>query len=101
MLGQLLPSFDHVVLTRYLNNPRAMDPARLEKVARSMIVQRGWSGVHLHVCPDPPSAWQMVQTLASPQHFICVAGSFFLAAEIREYIEASGHAAVRASFLFK
>jgi dihydrofolate synthase/folylpolyglutamate synthase len=101
MLGQLLPDYDHVVLTRFLNNPRSADPAALEKRARRMIAQEGWSHVHLHVCPDPPSAWQLVRALASPQHVVCVAGSFFLAAEVRQLVEASCHAALGASSLLR
>ena len=36
MLQQLLPHFQHVVFTRYLNNPRATDPDKLLAVAQSI-----------------------------------------------------------------
>ncbi len=93
MLAQLLPRFEHVVLTRYLNNPRAADPTEIEQQARSMARQQGWSDLRLDVCPDPHTAWRRVRALATPRHVICVTGSFFLAAEMREHLEAQGLAA--------
>jgi len=87
MLRQLLPHFQHVVLTRYLNNPRAMPPEKLWAIAQSL--QEGASRPHavLHMRPDPRAAWQLTASLLSPAHLVCITGSFFLAAEIREWVE--------------
>ncbi len=89
MLRQLLPHFEQIVVTRYMNNPRAMDPETLGKLARKLALQCSWTHVQLHVRPDPLSAWQLARTLSTPSAVVCVAGSFFLAAEIREHLEAS------------
>ncbi|MCU0958740.1 MAG: bifunctional folylpolyglutamate synthase/dihydrofolate synthase [Pirellulaceae bacterium] len=86
MLAQLLPHFDHVVLTRYVNNPRGVEPRRLYEQARALQQQQGSSRATLHQQADPESAWRLARTLISPAHLVCVTGSFFLAAEIRPFI---------------
>ena len=101
MLEQLLPGFERVVLTRYLNNPRAMDPVVLEKLARDIALNRGWSSLQLDVRQDPHAAWQSIRSQATRSHVICVAGSFFLVAEMRDYLEASGQEAAGASTSFR
>jgi dihydrofolate synthase/folylpolyglutamate synthase len=42
-----------------------------------------------HVCPDPPAAWQLARNLATPADLICIAGSIFIAAEMRAAIAAA------------
>ncbi len=101
MLSQLLPHFEDVVITRYLNNPRAMEPEAVAKLARKIALQRGRENVQLHLRPDPSSAWQLARALTTPAHVVCVAGSFFLAAEVREHLEASCQEALAASSFFK
>jgi dihydrofolate synthase/folylpolyglutamate synthase len=83
MLQRLVPAFDHLILTRYLSNPRAVPPEELAAVA-AKISQRP-----SRVCRDPAEAWQLVCALAEPDDLICVTGSFFLAAEIRQLIRAA------------
>ena len=80
MLRLLLPRFDDVILTRYLNNPRAVDVAELDAMAAEI------SPTPRHLCPDPAAAWNLVRQLATPEHLICVTGSFYLAAEMRSEI---------------
>jgi dihydrofolate synthase/folylpolyglutamate synthase len=84
MLKQLLPQFEHVVLTRYMNNPRAAAPQQLEAMVRELQIV---AGPKLHVAADPKAAWALVQTLVTPNHLVCVAGSFFLAAEMRQQMQ--------------
>ena len=69
MLEQLLPGFEHVVLTRYLNNPRAMDPVELEKLARDIAQQQGlvracdWTSVQILMPPGSESVhWRRHRT---------------------------------------
>jgi dihydrofolate synthase/folylpolyglutamate synthase len=88
MLDQLLPHFEHVVCTRYLNNPRAVDPAELARLGHEIKRAMSLSNVSIHVRPDPQSTWKLLQSLASPAHVLCVTGSFFLAAEMRQQWEA-------------
>ena len=87
MLEQLLPRFEHVVLTRYQNNPRSADPEQLAMVARSVKESQRLAAVNIHARPGPESAWRLIQSLATPTHLVCVTGSFFLAAEIRQHME--------------
>ncbi len=87
MLLQLLPHFPQVVVTRFLNNPRAMEPESVARLAQKLMSSHADLNVQLHVCPDPRSAWQWAQSLLTPEHVVCVAGSFFLAAEIRPHLE--------------
>ena len=55
MLQQLLPHFQHVVFTRYLNNPRATDPDKLLAIAQSIQQSRGLSQLTLHLPAEPGS----------------------------------------------
>ena len=82
MLSRLLAKFDHVILTRYLNNPRAVPPEELAAAAAEL------TGRQCRVCRAPADAWEQVGTLAKPEDLICVTGSFFIAAEIRHLIRA-------------
>ncbi len=97
MLEQLLPHFQHVVLTRYLNNPRATDPVKLQVSAEAIRQSRHLSQLTLHVRPDPGSAWQLIESLMSPAHLVCITGSFFLAGEARQHVEASRRVTLRSS----
>lgn len=86
MLRLLLPRFDRVVLTRFLNNPRAVEPEELLQMARTMQVEvrdQGSQSALIETQPTPLEAWQRAQKLAGEDDLICVTGSFFLAAELR------------------
>ena len=80
MLAQLLPRFDGVVLTRYLNNPRYVPVEELASLARP-------GAASLYCCETPLEAWQRIKELAMPDDLVCVTGSFFLAAEMRQAIQ--------------
>ncbi len=77
MLELLLPRFDHVLLTRYTNNPRGVPVEELRQLAVDL------SPKPIEVCSTPADAWRRARELATPDHLICVTGSFFLAAELR------------------
>lgn len=83
MLGVLLPRFETVILTRYLNNPRYVDPAELRTLAEAIAAASQGINCTIEVQPDPPAAWSAARALAGADDLICVTGSFFLAAEIR------------------
>jgi dihydrofolate synthase / folylpolyglutamate synthase len=78
MLECLLPRFEQVILTRYSNNPRAMNIAELESLVAEM------SPIARCSCPTPAVAVERALQLASPDHLVCITGSFFLAAEARQ-----------------
>ena len=77
MLQRLLGCFDEILWTRYLDNPRAVPPEDLQALAVELGSRR-WP-----IYADPAAAWEAARRLASPEDLIVVAGSFFLAAEIR------------------
>jgi dihydrofolate synthase/folylpolyglutamate synthase len=93
MLRLLLPEFDHVVLTRYVNNPRAVSVEELRSQAERIVAEQhaASSGaalrVQLHTAEHPLAAWHHAQQLAPGDALLCVAGSFFLAAELRPVIQ--------------
>ena len=78
MLRQLLPRFDTTILTQYQDNPRAVPIEELHRLVRRI------STTPVHTAADPTTAWRLARRLASPDELICVTGSFFIAAEIRE-----------------
>ena len=77
MLARLLQRFDDVVLTRYSNNTRAVEPQELAQVAREL------TGREYPVYADSSQAWDALSDRTEPDDLLCVTGSFFLAAEIR------------------
>ncbi|HLJ09624.1 MAG TPA: folylpolyglutamate synthase/dihydrofolate synthase family protein [Planctomycetaceae bacterium] len=80
MLRQLLPRFDTVVLTCFQNNPRHVPVETLVGMAQGLTEQR------VHAAGEPAAAWKLARRFASPDDLICVTGSFFIAADMRELI---------------
>ena len=83
MLAELLPRFDEVIFTRYHSNPRGVPIEELAALAAEL------SPLKPHLCPDATTAWQLAQRLTSPDHLICITGSFFTAGEMRAAIVAA------------
>lgn len=80
MLRLLLPEFDEIVFTRYTNNPRFVPPEDLQLMAGELGARP------TQVCADPALAWNTVRSMARPDDLVCVTGSFFIAAEMRNEI---------------
>lgn len=80
MLRQLYPVFDTVILTAFHNNPRNLPAGELAQLSHAM------SSRLVHVTNNSATAWKLARRLAGPEDLICVTGSFFLAAELREQI---------------
>jgi dihydrofolate synthase / folylpolyglutamate synthase len=89
MLARLVPQFDAVVFTRYVENPRAMELEQLlAEAQRAQALAAAANGgavrtAALHVAPTPADAWQLARELTAPEDVLVVTGSFFLAAELR------------------
>jgi dihydrofolate synthase/folylpolyglutamate synthase len=79
-LRQLLPHFDTVILTQFQNNPRAVPVESLHRRVRELF------DTPVHATADPAAAWHLGRKLAGPDDLVCVTGSFFIAAEIRELV---------------
>lgn len=80
-LGEMLRTskayFTDIVLTRYATNPRAATITRLRKAA----AEGGWRDPH--VAASPAEAVTVGKQLIGGKGLLCIAGSFFLAAEVR------------------
>jgi dihydrofolate synthase/folylpolyglutamate synthase len=87
MLKPLLAEFDVVILTRFLNNPRAAAPDDLRKTAERLVAGGSVSSCQLLASGDSAGAWELARTMAAAEDLICVAGSFFLASELRNLIQ--------------
>ncbi len=80
ILRQLIPHFDSIILTKYLNNPRGVPPDHLWKLMQAAV------DLPCHVVETPTEAWQLAQRIAAPQDLICITGSFFIATDLRALI---------------
>jgi dihydrofolate synthase / folylpolyglutamate synthase len=80
LLRLLAPAFDTVVLTQYQNNPRVVPLEQLYSLAQSV------TDAPVHLASDPAAAWKLAGRLATAEDLVCITGSFFLAAEMRELI---------------
>ena len=79
-LRQLLPRFDTVILTQFQDNPRAVPVESLHRRVRELF------DTPVHATANPASAWHLARRLAGRDDLVCVTGSFFIAAEIRELV---------------
>ncbi len=76
MLGTVTGLFEHVVLTRYLHNPRAATFDRLREACRQTRLPAPEEAA------TPAAALKLARSRVGPQGMVVVAGSFFLAAEV-------------------
>jgi dihydrofolate synthase/folylpolyglutamate synthase len=109
MLKLVLPAFDVVFLTQYINNPRAVETGDLLTIALQVrntvylplppgegrgeglgISSKRSLRPTLHACVRPTEALRLARAIAQPNDLICIAGSFFLAAELRPNVGQSG-----------
>lgn len=84
MLHVLTPHFSQVFLTRF-DNSRCADPNQLADLLRA-------SGNAVTVQPAAPLAWQAARSAAGPNDLVCIAGSVFLAGELRPLLIGQGKA---------
>ncbi|HEV3142542.1 MAG TPA: folylpolyglutamate synthase/dihydrofolate synthase family protein [Gemmataceae bacterium] len=77
MLRLLAPQFDYFLLTQFSYNPRAVPASELaaELAAIAPASQR--------ICVPPAQAWELARSIARPGDLIAIAGSVFLAGELR------------------
>jgi len=77
MLRLLAAPFTHVFLTRYGSSPRSVPPEDLAEILR------GVAALPFTICPTAAEAWEAARSRARPEDLVCVAGSVFLAGELR------------------
>ncbi len=82
MLELALGHFTSVIFTRFLNNPRATPQAQLLEWAHEICQRHGWQP-RLETADTPLDAWRLAQVDLGAEDVCCIAGSLFLAAELR------------------
>jgi dihydrofolate synthase/folylpolyglutamate synthase len=88
IVDQLALSFDRFIITQYQHNPRAVPAERLAGMFREAIARDPTSASNTEVIRAdlPVDAWRHAQETAISGERICIAGSFFLAAELRPMV---------------
>jgi dihydrofolate synthase/folylpolyglutamate synthase len=87
MLRPLLAEFDVAILTRFRNNPRAAHPDVMLQTAEQIAADKAGDSCRLITRDNSTDAWNLARSLATDDDdVICVAGSFFLASELRGLI---------------
>ena len=76
----LAPHFAQVFVTRFQSSSRSVPPEQLVECFRRE------GNVPVAQCPTPADAWHAARQAASADDLICVAGSVFLAGELRPLI---------------
>jgi len=94
IVRELVASFERIFVTQYQENPRAVPAKRLIEIVRDEIdarrANRGAVPLELVSFASPLEAWQTACAGAVPGELICVAGSFFLTAELRPVVLSGG-----------
>lgn len=86
IVHELALSFDRIVVTQYQENPRALPVRELLTVVETDVAQKT---VEVVMRPTPKEAWQFALESTASGECICIAGSFYLAAEMRPLIHAA------------
>jgi dihydrofolate synthase/folylpolyglutamate synthase len=81
MFRILAPHFSHAYLTRY-PSPRSLPPEELARMLAQV------ADLPATLCPTAAQAWQAARSAAGNRDLICVAGSVFLAGELRPLLTA-------------
>jgi dihydrofolate synthase/folylpolyglutamate synthase len=79
-LRALLPCFDAVIATRYVENPRSVAPEDIVQAVQEI------DGRSARIAADPAEALALAQQETPRDGLICVTGSLFLAAEARALV---------------
>jgi dihydrofolate synthase / folylpolyglutamate synthase len=86
IVRELVPFFNRVVATQYQENPRAVAAEELGGLARAAAAAGKRESMEVIVCATPREAWDWVCGSAESEELVVVAGSFFLAAEMRRIV---------------
>lgn len=80
MLAPILPLFDEIWLTKYIENPRSMPLDQLCQVAKKF---SGDVDNDVNIAENPRETWAQIESTLSADDFVCICGSAFLVAELR------------------
>jgi dihydrofolate synthase/folylpolyglutamate synthase len=85
MLRALVPHFSRIVVTQFQENPRAVPVGQLLKLCGAELARLGRleDAEHLAQRVVPEEAWRLARRWAADDELVCIAGSVFIAAELR------------------
>lgn len=104
IIRELLPPFDRILVTQYQDNPRAVAADKLASQVDAELARRAQNlggndrtevvdrvgrtigTTELVTCRTPREAWKLATQTAGPRDCIVIAGSFYLAAEMRPLV---------------
>ena len=86
IVRELVSHFDRIVVTQYQENPRAVP---VEELLNVVVKAASDLPVDIMMLPTPREAWSYAMGSVAPGECICIAGSFFLVAEMRPLIQAA------------
>lgn len=91
IVRQQVPHFEHIMVTEYRENPRAVPTEKLAEIVRDELSRLGRNQEDCRVEqePAPLRAWERLYSKLEPDQLVCVTGSFFIAAELRPVLLAS------------
>jgi dihydrofolate synthase / folylpolyglutamate synthase len=91
MLRILAPFFQRIIVTEFRENPRAVPVDQLVQWCRAEKQRLGQpaDGSRLASTPMPGDAWRMAIEWTRPDQLLCITGSFFIAAELRQLAKAA------------
>jgi dihydrofolate synthase/folylpolyglutamate synthase len=81
IVRELAPHFERIVVTQYQENSRAMPTETLAALIRDT-----YDYHQVTTCVLPHDAWLEALKQTEPDALVCIAGSFFLAAELRPLV---------------
>ena len=81
ILREIVPHFRWIIATRFLENPRALPPETIAELVSTID-----SAAEVTTAPSPQDAYLAAVDAAGQGGAVVVAGSFFLAAEIRRLV---------------
>jgi dihydrofolate synthase/folylpolyglutamate synthase len=80
----LVPHFERILITEYQSNPRVVPRDELAAAFRAVADSGGTAAIELFATPT--EAWNRALEVTPKQGMIAIAGSFFLAAELRPVV---------------
>jgi dihydrofolate synthase/folylpolyglutamate synthase len=85
MLRVLVPHFSRIVVTQFQENPRAVPLAQLLTLCGEELTRLGRpaDAEHLVARSTPEDAWLLARSWTADDELVCIAGSLFIAAELR------------------
>ena len=101
MLRPLVECFDHLILTRFQDNPRGRSKDELLAIATTIqaeLLSANRPAADLQIEPNPDSAWARVANGIGDDELVCIAGSAFLVAELRKTVMDSVESQRRANY---